>query len=112
MARANRGEIWQVDLGVPLGSEQGFERPCLVLSSTMLQLGGVVIVAPISSNDRALVVRVPVEPSSDNGLSVSCAVQLDHVRSISTRRLVRRRGTLDTYDMLRVEAVLKRVLDL
>ncbi|MGQ0632155.1 MAG: type II toxin-antitoxin system PemK/MazF family toxin [Sporichthyaceae bacterium] len=50
----NRGEIWWVDFGEPVGSAPGFRRPALVVSSDRFNRSRIstVIVSAVTSNLR------------------------------------------------------------
>lgn len=48
-----RGDIWSVDLGNPVGSEQGGVRPCLIIQNDMgNEYSPTVIVLPITSKRK------------------------------------------------------------
>ena len=49
-----RGEVWWADFGEPFGSEPGYERPVLVVSSDRYNRSriGTVIVTALTSNMR------------------------------------------------------------
>ena len=82
------------------------------MSDDRLQIGGVVVVAPLTTTHWSSPVRVEVEPDGENGLRDVSWVQTDHVRSVSTSRLVEPVGRLDEVDVLRVDQALARVLRL
>ena len=107
-----RGHVVRVDLGIPLGSEQGLVRPAVVVSDQRLHLGEVVVVAPLTTTAWSSPVRVEVEPDLVNGLRAVSWVQTDHVRSISRLRALEPLGTLDVMDQVRLDAALRRVLAL
>lgn len=48
----NRGEVWWVDLGEPVGSAPGYRRPAVVVSSDRFNRSrlGTVVIAAITSN--------------------------------------------------------------
>jgi mRNA interferase MazF len=48
----NRGEIWWLDFGVPIGSAPGYERPAVIVSADRFNNSGImtVIVVGITSN--------------------------------------------------------------
>jgi mRNA-degrading endonuclease toxin of MazEF toxin-antitoxin module len=48
----------------------------------------------------------------DGVLPVVCYVQCEQMRVVSERRLVRNLGRIDDIDMMRVERILRRLLNL
>ncbi len=94
VADARRGEIWLLDLGEPIGHEQGWQRPALVVSS-----------------DHGLPTRVEVEATDVNGLAETSYARCEDIRSVSERRLVHRVGVCDGLVMLGVGRVLRTFLD-
>ncbi|MDQ3421847.1 MAG: type II toxin-antitoxin system PemK/MazF family toxin, partial [Actinomycetota bacterium] len=46
----SRGEIWLVDFGTPIGHEQGYRRPAMIVSADRMNTSkaGLVIVVPLT----------------------------------------------------------------
>lgn len=108
-----RGELWMADLEPITGHEQGGKCPCLVFSDDLFNHGPAerVVVLPITSKNREIPLRVPVEPP-DGGLKVTSYVMPEMIRSISVRRLVRRIGVISPPKMRLVETHVRAVLGL
>jgi mRNA interferase MazF len=108
-----RGELYDVDLGRPVGHEPGFERPALVVSANAVNNGGggIVVVAPISTRGYGLRSHVELEPGT-NGLDRTSYARCDQLRAVSTQRLRRRRGSLRHDEREAVEQALRFILDL
>jgi mRNA interferase MazF len=108
-----RGELWMADLEPITGHEQGGKRPCLVLSDDLFNHGPaeLVVVLPITSKNREIPLRVPVDPP-EGGLKVASYVMPEMIRSISVRRLVRRLGAIGPARMQLVETHVRAVLGL
>jgi mRNA interferase MazF len=98
-----RGEVWDVDLDPTLGHEQSGRRPALVVSVDQFNQGpsGLVVIVPISSKDKHVRSHVAIDPT-EGGLKVKSFAMCEAIRSISTERLVRRRGAVsdDTLDQV------------
>jgi mRNA interferase MazF len=108
-----RGEIRLVDLGEPVGSEAGRQRPAVLVSNdganaTAARLGrGVVTVVPITSNLRQ-VLRFQTElPAASTGLGRDSKAQAEQVRSIDAGRVGRPIGHVPPGLMVEVEAALR-----
>ncbi|MGH9155124.1 MAG: type II toxin-antitoxin system PemK/MazF family toxin [Acidimicrobiales bacterium] len=89
-----RGEIWLVDFGDPVGREQGYRRPALVVSADRLNVSraGLVIVVPVTRTRRDLPSHVEIEPAGAGLGDLSYAKGAD-IKSISRNRLVHRLGS-------------------
>ena len=105
------GELWSMDLGEPVDPEAGLPHPALVVSPRRFT-GPLRVVCPLTSARRDHPWRIEVEPDSDNGLRRTWYVQVEHLRSISTARGVRRLGAVDPITFLQVRRVLTLLLDL
>lgn len=113
MAEARRGELWQLDLGDPIGHEQGGRRPALVVSSDQWnRYAATLIVLPLTRTKHDLPTRIEIEPDVANGLTDVSYARCEDVRSVSERRLVRRQGAVDDLVMLSVARVLRLFLEL
>lgn len=87
----SRFEIWLIQLDPTLGHEIRKTRPCVVISPDEINHANwTVIVAPLSSQVKSLPTRIPVEFDGKQG-----QVLLDQIRSIDTKRFVKRLGNID-----------------
>lgn len=112
-ATSARGEVWDADLGSPVGNEQAGRRPAIVVSADVFNQGpaGLVVVLPLTSVDRRVPLHVALEPP-EGGLTRPGWVKPEDVRAISTARLTRRRGIVAEQTLEAVEARLRALLDL
>ena len=112
-SKPSRGELWMADLEPITGHEQGGRRPCVVLSDDLFNHGPaeLVVVLPITSRDRGIPLRVPLEPP-EGGVRMASFVMPEMIRSISTRRLASRIGVISSATMGVVEEHVKAVLGL
>lgn len=108
-----RGEVYDVDLGQPVGREPGFNRPAVVVSVDLLNNGpgGLVAVIPVTSSTYGLRSHVELEPGP-SGLDRICYARCDQIRVISTARLRSRRGVIDADRLRSIDQALRFVLDL
>jgi mRNA interferase MazF len=92
-----RGDIWDVDLDPTKGHEQAGKRPVLVVSVDQFNQGpsGLVFVVPISSKSKGVRSHVLIK-SGEGGLTQDSFAKCEATRSISTDRLIRRRGSAST----------------
>ena len=104
-----RGDVVRVRLDPVEGSEQGGERPALVVSPDLInQHSPVILIAAITSKktDRVYPFEVLVE-SPEGGLRIRSKVLLIHLRSVDKRRIAGRYGMLNEQTMLHVDAAIR-----
>ena len=108
-----RGEVYDVDLGQPVGHEPARLRPAVVVSSDIISnsVGGLVAVAPISSRSYGLRSHVELD-SADSGLAYVSFARCDQLRCVAVERLDRRRGAASAAEMACIDTALRFVLDL
>lgn len=113
MADARRGEIWLIDLGEPIGREQGRQRPALVVSSDEWNRhAGMITVLPLTRTKHGLPTRLEIEPDRDNGLDETSYARCEDIRSVIERRLVHRVGTVDMRTMHEAGAIIRTFLEI
>lgn len=83
-------QLWWVDLGNPIGHEQGGLRPGLVVSSvTHLRFPiGMALVVPLTTRDRGLDHHVRID-SREAGLNRPGWARTEDIRAVSTERFTR-----------------------
>ncbi|MFH1150190.1 MAG: type II toxin-antitoxin system PemK/MazF family toxin [Actinomycetota bacterium] len=109
----SRGEVWFADLGSTVGREQAGARPVLIVSEDEWNrsLGGLVVTIPLTTRDRGIVARVPVQPP-EGGLKHKSFVICEQVRCISRKRLIRRLGAVSPETLGKTEDWVRAILDL
>ena len=100
-----RFDVFLIALDPSLGREIKKSRPCVVVSpDEMNEVFWTVIVAPMSSQLKALPTRIPVTFSGKKGQIV-----LDQIRSVDPQRLIKKLGTIDTRTGSKVLAKLQEL---
>jgi len=107
MTTARQGEVWRLDLSPARGHEQAGTRPALILSVDKFNAGpaGLVIVAPLTSVDKAQPLHVRIEPP-EGGVRQTSFAKAEDVRSVSSERLGERWGAVERSTL---RAVTRRV---
>lgn len=110
-APPTRGEVWLVDFGTPIGHEQGFRRPAVVLSVDRLNSGrsGLVIVVRCTSTRRALPSHVELEPGS-SGLRETSYAKAEDIKSVSIERLLHRVGSAPAVELAQLTRIVALLL--
>ena len=104
-----RGEVWWVRLDPTLGSEIAKTRPCLILSSDIVnERRRSVVIVPLSTSPQASPpLLVPVRCGGRDVVAVT-----DQIRAVSKERLDRCMDTLSPEHLEAVEQGVRDVLEL
>ncbi len=108
------GDVVRLDLGVPIGSEAGLIRPAVVVTAQRILAHGpsVVQVVPLTRTLRGYVSEVKVSASDENGLDVDSAAQCQHIRAVSTVRVIEAQGNVGALTLAQIRGTLAVLLDL
>ncbi|WP_040158373.1 type II toxin-antitoxin system PemK/MazF family toxin [Nigerium massiliense] len=108
------GDVVEVDLGTPIGSEAGLRRPAIVVTAGRILCGGpnVVQVVPLTRTIRRGSVEVRVEPDEGNRLWAPSAAQCQHVRSVAMSRIVAQQGNVGAVILGEVRETIALLIDL
>lgn len=95
-----------------MGSEQGWQRPALVISSDQWNRhASTLTVVPLTRRKHGLPTRAEIEADQPTGLDVTSYAHCEDIRSVSDRRLVHRLGEVDLATMIRVARTLRMFLE-
>ena len=109
-----RGDMYYADLSPAIGSEQGGDRPVVVLqNNTGNSYSPTIIIAAITGRNT----KKPLQPShyqlpTGYGLNRDSMVMLEHLRTIDKSRLRRYNGSLDKNTMKGIDQALLVSIDL
>lgn len=108
-----RGEVYEVDLGRPVGHEPAFRRPAVVVSSDILNNGPgeLVVVVPITSTSYDLRSHIEIAVGT-SGLEHVSYARCDQIRVVSTERTGARRGEVALDELRSIDRALRFILDL
>ncbi len=110
-----RGEIWDVNWSPGRGAEQQGTRPALVIQNDRGNASPsypLTIVASMSRTERELPLHVRIAPNAENGLSDYTDVKCEQLMTIEKSRLLRKRGTISSEELQRVDTALKLSLNI
>jgi len=106
------GDIWQVDLTDSRGHEQGSERPAIFIRCTKKL--GLYTIIPLTSQTKVL--KYPhtheILQSSDNGLEKDSIAMIFQILTISSDRLIRKKGSISNVDFTIVKTLISDYLKL
>ena len=100
-----RGEIWTV---AGANDYAGKPRPALILQDDRFDATKSITICVVTSDQsEAPLFRIPVTPSTQNGLNTDSMLMVDKITTVPKNKLGQRIGELEADDMARVnQAVL------
>lgn len=110
-----RGEIWWVDLGIPFGSEPGFQRPVLIVQNNAFNESKIntIIVVPLTTNlHLATAPGNSILKKEDTNLSKDSIVNVSQIVTIDRERFIKKVSEIKNKNMKKVEEGMKLVLSL
>ena len=104
-----RGDVWWVRLDPTVGSEIKKTRPCLVLTTNIVnQRRRTVVVIPLSTSRQASPpLLVPIDCAGRAVIAV-----VDQIRAVAKGRLQQRLGTISSENLKAVEEGLRQILEI
>lgn len=108
------GDVVRLDLGTPVGSEAGMVRPAVVMTAQRVLVQGprVVHVVPLTTTIRNWATEVEVPADVTAGIGRESAAQCQHIRAVSTERVVETIGNVGPVLLAQVRATVAVLLDL
>lgn len=108
------GDVVRLDLGTPLGSEAGMVRPAVVVTAQRVLAQGprVVHVVPLTTTIRRWATEVDVPADATAGIGRESAAQCQHIRAVSTERVVETIGNVGPVLLEQVRRTVAVLLDL
>ena len=109
-----QGEIWEINLSPSIGAEIKKKRPALIINDDAIGILPLKVIVPITAwKDRyqGAIWMVRIEPDSENNLKKVSAVDTFQIRSISTKRFLRKIGSVSTILLDEVKTAIKAVID-
>ena len=109
-----QGEIWEINLSPTVGAEIKKKRPAVIVNDDAIGILPLKVIVPITAwKDRyhGAIWMVRIDPDSENKLSKISAIDTFQIRSISTKRLVRKVGSVSSNVLDQVKTAIKAVID-
>ena len=108
------GDVVDLDLGAPAGSESGFRRPAVVVSAQRVldARPSVIHVVPLTSTVRGFASELEIDADGANGLDHRSAAQYQHIRAVSARRIDVKRGNVGGAALAQIRDLLGLILDI
>lgn len=108
------GDVVELDLGMPSGSEAGLRRPAIIVTAGRVLRGepNVVQVVPLTRTVRQSSTEVVIDPDDGNRLVELSSAQCQHLRSVATTRIRQRTGNVGPVVLGEVRETLALLMDL
>jgi mRNA interferase MazF len=106
------GDVVELDLGMPAGSEAGLRRSAIVVTAHRVLPGEpkVVQVVPLTRTLHRSTTEVVIDPDEGNQLVAPSSAQCQHVRSVATTRIHERTGNVGPVVLGEVRETLARAM--
>jgi mRNA interferase MazF len=107
------GDIVDLGLGAPAGSEAGLRRPAVVITAERVLHGGPIViqVVPLTRTIRDSGSEIVIEPDEHNGLSAVSAAQCQHIRSAATTRVSAQLGNVGPVVLRQIRVTVTIIID-
>ncbi len=108
------GEIWDVNLTPTVGAEIKKKRPAVIINDDAVGILPLRVIVPITEwKDKfyGTVWMVKIKPNSDNNLKKPSAIDCFQIRSVSTKRLLKKVGTVSIQTLNEIKIAVKAVID-
>lgn len=107
------GDVVELDLGTPTGSEAGSRRPAILVTAGQILRGSpnVVQVVPLTRTIRKSGSEITIHPDEHNGLRAVSAAQCQHIRAVAASRLKSRIGNVGPTTLYQVREMIALIID-
>jgi len=109
-----QGEIWEINLSPTVGAEIKKKRPAVIINDDAIGVLPLRVIVPLTSWKESFsgaVWMVKILPDSDNKLKKVSAIDCFQIRSISTRRFIKKIGFVSSNVLDEIKAAVKAVID-
>ena len=109
-----QGEIWEINLSPTVGAEIKKKRPAVIINDDAIGILPLKVIVPITewkNRYHGAIWMVRIEPDSENKLTKLSAIDTFQIRSISTRRLLRKIGSVPSKVLEEVKTAIKAVIN-
>jgi mRNA interferase MazF len=112
-SRPRQGDVWWIDLRTPVGNEQGYRRPAVVVSADAFNRlkEDLVFVVPMTTRERGKPYHVKIDPLA-SGLTKMCWAQVEDLRSVSLARLQEHVGEVDEGTLAEIGEIIRLLMGL
>ena len=109
-----QGKIWEINLSPTIRAEIKKNRPAVIINDDAIGILPLKVIVPITEwKDRfqGAIWMVRIEPDSENKLTKPSAIDTFQIRSVSTKRFLRKTGSVSSEILDEIKTVIKAVID-
>lgn len=109
-----QGEIWEINLSPTIGAEIKKKRPAIIINDDAIGILPLKVIVPITEwKDRfqGAIWLVKIEPDNKNKLMKPSAIDTFQIRSVSTKRFLRKTESVSSTVLNDIKAAIKSVID-
>ena len=109
-----QADIWEIDLNPTIGAEIQKVRPAVIINDDAIGVLPLRIIVPITGwkhQFQGALWMVKLLPDPDSNLKKISAADCFQVRSVSTRRFIRRTGKISFEKLEQIKTAVKAVID-
>jgi len=108
-----QGEIWEINLSPTVGAEIKKKRPAIIINDDAIGILPLKVIVPITEwKDRfqGAIWLVRIEPDNENKLMKPSAIDTFQIRSVSTKRFLRKTGSVSSNILNEIKTAIKVVI--
>ena len=108
-----QGEIWEINLSPTVGAEIKKKRPAIIINDDAIGILPLKVIVPITEwKDRfqGAIWLVRIEPDNENKLMKPSAIDTFQIRSVSTKRFLRKTGSVSSNILNEIKTAIKAVI--
>jgi len=109
-----QGEIWEINLSPTVGAEIKKKRPAVIINDDAIGILPLKIIVPITewkNRFQGAIWLVRIEPDNENELMKPSAIDTFQIRSVSTKRFLRKTGLVSSNVLNAIKTAIKAVID-
>jgi mRNA interferase MazF len=109
-----QGEIWEINLSPTIGAEIKKKRPAVIVNDNSIGILPLRVIVPLTEWKDAFhgaIWMVQVEPDSENKLKKLSATDTFQIRSVSTKRFIKKIGSVSPSILEEIKTAIKAVID-
>jgi mRNA interferase MazF len=108
-----QGEIWEINLSPTVGAEIKKKRPAVIINDDAIGILPLRVIVPITEwKDRfqGAIWLVRMVPDNENKLIKPSAIDTFQIRSVSTKRFLRKTGSVSSNVLNEIKTAIKAVI--
>jgi mRNA interferase MazF len=108
-----QGEIWEINLSPTVGAEIKKKRPAIIINDDAIGILPLKVIVPITEwkdHFQGAIWLVRIEPDNANKLMKPSAIDTFQIRSVSTKRFLRKTGSVSSNVLNDIKTAIKAVI--